>query len=71
VLFFSMPQEQEVLNGHIISSISCKTNKNKKFKNVSHFKLATLSEIKVQKLSLGRYLFKRYMFVPKGSSLVP
>ncbi len=31
----------------------------------------TLSEIKVQKLSLGRYLFKRYMFVPKGSILVP
>ncbi len=24
----------------------------------------TLSEIKVQKLSLGRYLFKRYTFVP-------
>ncbi len=30
----------------------------------------TLSEI-TQKLSLGRYLFKRYMFVPKGSILVP
>lgn len=27
--FFSMPQEQEVLNSHIISSISCKTNKKK------------------------------------------
>ncbi len=31
----------------------------------------TLSEIKVQKLSLGRYLFKRYMFVPQKSILVP
>ncbi len=30
----------------------------------------TLSEIKVQKLSLGRYLLKRYMFVPKGTILV-
>ncbi len=28
--------------------------------------ITTLSEIKVQKLSLGQYLFKRYMFVPKG-----
>jgi len=26
---------------------------------------------KVQKLSLGRYLFKRYTFVPKGCILVP
>ncbi len=31
----------------------------------------TLPETKVQKLSLGRYLFKRYCFVPKGSILVP
>jgi len=26
---------------------------------------------KVQKLSLGLYLFKRYTFVPKGCVLVP
>jgi len=26
---------------------------------------------KVQKLSLGLYLFKRYTFVPKGCILVP
>ncbi len=26
--------------------------------------IRTLSEIKVQKLSLGRYLFKRYTFAP-------
>jgi len=26
---------------------------------------------KVQKLSLGLYLFKRYAFVPKGCILVP
>jgi len=31
----------------------------------------TLSEKKVQKLSLGLYLFKRYTFVPKGCILVP
>ncbi len=35
------------------------------------FLLISLSEIKVQKLSLGRYLFKRYMFVPQNSILVP
>jgi len=31
----------------------------------------TLSEKKVQKLTLGLYLFKRYTFVPKGCILVP
>jgi len=31
----------------------------------------TLSEKKVQKLSLGLYLFKRYTFGPKGCILVP
>jgi len=31
----------------------------------------TLSDKKVQKLSLGLYLFKRYTFVPKGCILVP
>jgi len=31
----------------------------------------TLSEKKVQKLSLGLYPFKRYTFVPKGCILVP
>jgi len=30
----------------------------------------SLSEKKVQNLSLGRYLFKRYTFVPKGCILV-
>jgi len=32
---------------------------------------STLSEKKVQKLSLGRYLFKGYTFVPKGCILIP
>jgi len=31
----------------------------------------TLSEKKVQKLSLGLYLFKRYTFVTKGCILIP
>jgi len=31
----------------------------------------TLSEKKVQKLSLGLYLFKSYTFVSKGYTLVP
>jgi len=30
------------------------------------FSISTLSEKKVQKLSLGLYRFKRYTFVPKG-----
>jgi len=33
--------------------------------------LLALSEKKVQKLSLGLYLFKRYTFVPKCCILVP
>jgi len=35
------------------------------------FMEAVHSEKKVQKLSLGLYLFKRYTFVPKGCILVP
>jgi len=31
----------------------------------------TLRKKKVQKLSLGLYLFKRYTLVPKGCILVP
>jgi len=43
-----------------------------------HFQIAypismnkSLSEKKVRKLSLGRYIFKRYTFVPNGCILVP
>ncbi len=50
--------------------------KNKKERKVNAqctfpYVLPTFSEIKLQKLSLGQYLFKRYMFVPKESFLVP
>jgi len=38
---------------------------------LSNFGEPTFSEKKVQKLSLGLYLFKRYTFVPKGCILVP
>ncbi len=42
-----------------------------KFIQTTHsFYLFALSEIKVQKLSLDRYLFKRYTFVPKWFILV-
>lgn len=33
--------------------------------------VSTLSEIKVQELSLAWYLFERYIFVLKGSLLIP
>jgi len=35
------------------------------------FSIALSEKKKVQKLSLGLYLFKRYTFVPKGCILVP
>jgi len=47
-----------------------KTNKTTKSSSTLDTVL-TLSEKKVQKLSLGLYLFKRYTFVPKGCILVP
>ncbi len=47
-------------------------NKYKKYcSKLQQKEYCSLSELKVQKLSLERYFFKSYMFVPQNSMLVP